>query len=117
MITVYGIKNCDTVKKARAWLTAQGVEHRFHDLRQDGLDAAKLGTWAAAVGWERLLNKSGTTFRKLPPERKEGLDEASALALMLEQSTLIRRPVVEAGAQLLVGFKEAEFQALAEVVA
>ncbi len=111
---VYGIKNCDTVKKARAWLQAHGVEYRFHDLRTDGLEPERLQAWEAAVGWERLLNKSGTTFRKLPEERKTGLDRERALALLLEQPTLIRRPVVEAGGRILVGFKEAEFATLTE---
>jgi arsenate reductase len=112
MMVVYGIKNCDTVKKARHWLTAQGLEHRFHDVRADGLAPAKLAAWAAAVGWERLLNRSGTTFRRLPPERTAELDEAAALALMLEQPALIRRPVLETGEQVLVGFKLPEYEAL-----
>lgn len=112
MIVVYGIKNCDTVKKARKWLEAQDLEHRFHDVRVDGLQPAKLAAWSVAVGWERLLNRSGTTFRRLPPERAAALDEAAALALMLEQPTLIRRPILEAGDRLLVGFKPAEYETL-----
>ena len=108
---LYGISNCDTVKKARRWLDEQGVAYRFHDVRKDGLDAARLQGWIDAVGWEKLLNKAGTTFRKLPEEQKQGLDAASATALMLEQPAMIRRPVVEAGGDISVGFSAADWQA------
>lgn len=111
MTTVYGIKNCDTIKKARKWLEARGIDYRFHDYRADGLSAEQLGRWADQLSWERLLNRSGTTFRRLPAERTAGLDEARALDLMLEQPALIRRPLVEADGRLLLGFKEAEFAA------
>lgn len=103
-LTLYGIPNCDTVKKARRWLDDRGVPHRFHDFRKDGLDAARLQGWIDTLGWEKLLNKSGTTFRKLPDAQKEGLDAAAAKALMLDQPAMIRRPVVEADGALSVGF-------------
>lgn len=104
MITLYGIPNCDTVKKARKWLDGARIAHRFHDVRKDGLDAARLAEWIAAAGWEALLNKSGTTFRKLPDADKTGLDAAKASALMLAEPAMIKRPVVEYSGGLLVGF-------------
>lgn len=104
MTTLYGIKNCDTVKKARRWLDEHGVEYRFHDLRADGLEAKRLDAWIRAVGWETLLNRRGTTWRKLPEAVREGIDAKRAAALMLEQPTLIKRPVIEHGEQVLVGF-------------
>lgn len=104
-LTIYGIKNCDTMKKARAWLDAAGKPYRFHDYRAEGIDPARLAHWAGRVGWEKLLNKAGTTFRALPEGDKQGLDEAKALALMAANPTLIKRPVLEAGEALLVGFK------------
>jgi Spx/MgsR family transcriptional regulator len=109
-LILYGISNCDTVKKARRWLDEQDVAYRFHDVRKDGLDAARLQNWIDALGWEKLLNKSGTTFRKLPDAEKEGLDAASAKALMLEQPAMIRRPVVEAADGISVGFSAADWQ-------
>ncbi len=108
--TIYGIKNCDTMKKARAWLEARGVAHDFHDYKTAGIDRARLEGWAARVGWETLLNRAGTTFRKLPEADKEGLTEKKAIALMLAQPSMIKRPVLEAGKTLLVGFKPAEYQ-------
>lgn len=105
-ITLYGIKNCDTVKKARAWLDGEGIAYRFHDFRADGLNADRLNGWAARLGWEKLLNKAGTTFRALPAEDKDGLDSRRALALMAANPTLIKRPVLEAGDALLIGFKD-----------
>lgn len=104
MITVYGIRNCDTVKKARKWLDGHGVEHRFHDLRANGLEAGRLDAWIRAVGWEALLNRRGTTWRRLPRDVREGIDANTAAALMLEHPTVIRRPVIEHGRQVLVGF-------------
>lgn len=103
-ITMYGIKNCDTIKKARAWLEGRSVDYAFHDYKSAGIDEPRLRRWAGEVGWERLLNRGGTTFRKLPDAQKEGIDEGRAIALMIEQPSMIRRPVVEAGGQLLVGF-------------
>ena len=105
MIIVYGIPNCDTVKKARKWLDAADIAHRFHDFRKDGLDAARLDGWITALGWEALLNKSGTTFRKLPDAAKADLDPAKASALMLAGPAMIKRPIVEYSGGLLVGFK------------
>jgi arsenate reductase len=103
-ITMYGIKNCDTIKKARAWLENRSVDYSFHDYKSAGIDEPRLRRWAGEVGWERLLNRAGTTFRKLPDAQKEGIDEGRAIALMIEQPSMIRRPVVEAGGHLLVGF-------------
>jgi len=104
-ITIYGIKNCDTMKKARAWLDDHGVAYTFHDYKTSGIERAKLESWAAKAGWETLLNKAGTTFRKLPDGDKENLSDKKAFALMLAQPSLIKRPVLEAGNDLLVGFK------------
>ena len=109
-LTLYGIPNCDTVKKARRWLDAHGVAHAFHDFRKDGLDPEKLQGWIDAVGWEKLLNKAGTTFRKLPDADKDGLDAGKAKALMLDQPAMIRRPVVEAGGAVSVGFSADDWQ-------
>lgn len=106
MITLYGIPNCDTVKRARRWLDAAGIAHHFHDFRKDGLDAARLDGWVATLGWEPLLNQSGTTFRKLPDAAKADLDAARASALMLAEPAMIKRPVVEHPGGLLVGFKQ-----------
>ena len=105
--TVFGIPNCDTVRKARKWLDAQGAAYHFHDLRKDGIDAARLSRWAAKVGWEALLNRRGTTFRSLPDEARADLDEARALDLMEAHPSLIKRPVVEQDDAVLVGFDEA----------
>jgi arsenate reductase len=103
--TIYGIKNCDTMKKARAWLDDHGIGYDFHDYKSVGIDGARLKKWAAKLGWEALLNRAGTTFRKLPDAEKMGLTETRALALMIEQPSMIKRPVLEAGDKLLVGFK------------
>ncbi len=102
---IYGIKNCDTMKKARAWLDSHGVTYSFHDYKAAGIAKDKLKRWADDLGWETLLNRAGTTFRKLPDADKEGLNERKALALMLAQPSMIKRPVLEAGGKLLVGFK------------
>ena len=103
--TIYGIKNCDTMKKARAWLDGHSIAYEFHDYKAAGIERARLKTWAAKLGWETLLNRAGTTFRKLPDADKEGLTEARALTLMLDQPSMIKRPVLEVGDKLLVGFK------------
>ena len=110
-LTIYGIKNCDTMKKARAWLEAKGVPHSFHDYKAAGIDAAKLHAWSKEVGWEVLINRAGTTFRKLPDDQKEGLTEAKAIALMLAQPGMIKRPVLEGHGALLVGFKPEAYAA------
>ena len=104
-ITLYGIKNCDTMKKARTWLDSHGVQYEFHDYKTAGIDAAALARWSGKVGWEVLLNRAGTTFRKLPDAQKTDLTQRKAVALMLEQPSMIKRPVLEMGARLLVGFK------------
>lgn len=111
MITLYGIKNCDTVRKARRWLDEQSVVHQFHDFRTDGLEPMQLEAWADQLGWEQLLNRRGTTYRQLPPERTASLDRATALALMLEQPALIKRPVVVRNGQARVGFQAADWLA------
>jgi len=104
-VTIYGIKNCDTMKKARAWLDERGIAYVFHDYKSAGIERAKLDAWAKKAGWETLLNKAGTTFRKLPEKDREGLTEKKALALMLEQPSMIKRPVLDLDGRLLVGFK------------
>jgi arsenate reductase len=104
-ITIYGVKNCDTMKKARAWLDKRGVAYVFHDYKTEGIDKARLQNWATAAGWETLLNKAGTTFRKLPDKDKDGITEKKAIALMLAQPSMIKRPVLNAGGKLTVGFK------------
>ncbi|HZU63868.1 MAG TPA: arsenate reductase [Novosphingobium sp.] len=114
--TLYGIPNCDTVKKARAWLDARGIAYAFHDYKKAGADAGKLAGWIAAAGLDKVLNRAGTTFKKLPPEAREGLDEAGAIALMVAAPSMIKRPIVEYGGVehaggLLVGFRPEEWEA------
>jgi arsenate reductase len=104
-ITIYGIKNCDTMKKARAWLDGHGVAYDFHDYKTAGIARDRLARWSTEVGWETLLNRAGTTFRKLPDADKDGLSEKKALALMLAQPSMIKRPVLELGGRILVGFR------------
>ncbi|MCH7865118.1 MAG: ArsC family reductase [Proteobacteria bacterium] len=106
MITVFGLQNCDTCRKALKWLDGQGIEHRFHDFRKDGLDAGLLGRWIAAQGWETVLNRRGTTWRKLSDADKAGLDGAKAAALMAAHPALIKRPVFEKGERVIIGFKD-----------
>jgi arsenate reductase len=104
--TIYGIKACDTMKKARDWLAGHGVAYAFHDYKASGIDRAHLEAWAGKVGWEVLLNRSGTTFKGLPEEKKQGLDQDKAIALMIGQPSMIKRPVLDLGdGRLLVGFK------------
>jgi arsenate reductase len=103
-VTIYGIKNCDTMKKARAWLDAHGVAYGFHDYKAEGIDRSRLEAWAREVGWETLLNRAGMTFRKLPDKDKNGITEKKAIALMLDQPSLIKRPVLDLGSRRLVGF-------------
>jgi len=110
-VTIYGIKNCGTMDKARTWLTEHGIEHRFHDYKTAGLDAALLAGWVKALGWEVLLNRAGMTWRKLPDADKDGVDEAKAIALMLRQLGMVKRPVLDVGGKLLVGFKPEAYAA------
>ena len=104
-VTIYGIKNCDTMKKARAWLDAQRIDYAFHDYKSAGISRETLASWADRLGWEALLNRAGTTFRKLPEADKDGLTEKKAITLMAAQPSMIKRPVLEHGGMLLVGFK------------
>jgi arsenate reductase len=104
-ITIYGIKNCDTMKKARAWLDSHSVAYSFHDYKTEGIAKDRLTQWSDELGWEALLNRAGTTFRKLPDSDREGLNERKAIALMLAQPSMIKRPVLDLGGKLLVGFK------------
>ncbi len=104
---LYGIRNCDTVKKARAWLDGRGVAYDFHDYKTAGIDEARLRGWAGELGWEKLLNRAGTTFRALPDADKEGLNEKKAVALMLAQPSMIKRPVLDLGGRRLLGFSDA----------
>ncbi|MBS0219425.1 MAG: ArsC family reductase [Proteobacteria bacterium] len=107
---IYGIKNCDTMKKARAWLEAEGIDYRFHDYKTQSLERARLEGWVKAVGWETLLNRAGTTFRKLSDADKKDITEKKAINLMLDQPSMIKRPVLEFGNRLLVGFKPASYR-------
>jgi len=109
---VYGIKNCDTCRKALKWLKSENIEHIFHDFRVDGLAEKTLSTWVNTVGWETLLNRRGTTWRKLLVTDRDGVTPGTAVALMLENPTLIKRPVFDTGAAYFVGFSEAEQNAL-----
>jgi arsenate reductase (glutaredoxin) len=104
-VTIYGIKNCDTMKKARAWLDRRGIAYDFHDYKTAGIGRGKLESWAREAGWETLLNRAGTTFRKLPEKEREGLTAKKAFALMLAHPSMIKRPVLEARGKVLVGFK------------
>jgi arsenate reductase len=110
-ITIYGIKNCDTMKKARAWLDKRGVAYAFHDYKSKGIERAKLEGWAKKAGWETLLNRAGLTFKKLPDKDKANVTEKKALALMLKRPSMIKRPVLElGGGKLLVGFQPDEYE-------
>jgi arsenate reductase (glutaredoxin) len=111
MTTLYGIPNCDTVKKARVWLGGQGIAYAFHDYKKAGADSTKLAAWCEAAGWEGVLNRAGTTFKKLPESDKADLTQAKAIALMVAQPSMIKRPIVEHGDVLLVGFKLPEWEA------
>jgi arsenate reductase len=110
-VTIYGIKNCDTMKKARAWLDAAGIAYDFHDYKTAGIDRARLEGWVEELGWQTLLNRAGTTFRKLPEAMQVDLDAHTAIALMLEQPSMIKRPVLDLGDRRLVGFKPELYQA------
>lgn len=110
MITLYGIPNCDSVKKARRWLDDRGVQYAFHDYKKAGADPAKLAAWIAAAGMGKVLNRAGTTWRKLPEAEKAGLDDARAAALMAAHPSCIRRPITEYAGGLLIGFDTAEWE-------
>ena len=110
-LILYGIPNCDTVKKARAWLDARGLAYTFHDYKKAGADPAKLAEWCAAAGWETVLNRAGTTFRKLPEADKSGLDAAKAVVIMAAHPSCIKRPIFEHAGGLLVGFKPDQWAA------
>lgn len=112
-LIIYGIKDCDTMKKARAFLDKRGVAYDFHDYKAQGIERARLEGWAKKAGWEALLNRAGTTFRKLPDKDKAGLTERKAIALMLEQPSMIKRPVLELGrGKVMVGFKPDDYAGL-----
>ena len=110
-LTMFGIPNCDTVKKARVWLEGRGIAYTFHDYKKAGADGAQVAHWVELVGLDKVLNRAGTTFRKLPEADKQAIDPAKAVALMVAQPSLIKRPIVECPGGLLVGFKEAEWVA------
>jgi arsenate reductase len=108
---MYGIKNCDTIKKARDWLAGHGVAYDFHDYKASGIDRAHLQAWCGEHGWETVLNRAGTTFRKLPDADRAGIDEAKAIDLMLAQPSMIKRPVLDLGGKTIVGFKPERYEA------
>lgn len=110
-ITLYGIPNCDTVKKARAWLDGKGIAYQFHDYKKAGADPARLAEWQQQAGWEKVINRAGTSFRKLPDADKDGLDAAKAVRVMAANPSTIKRPIVEYPGGLLVGFKPEEWDA------
>ena len=112
MVTMYGIKNCDTIKKARAWLEQAGVDYVFHDYKKDGLPPALLDGWLQELGYEALLNKRGTTWRKVDESVRDSIDEASARALMLDNPSIIKRPLLDTGTQKVLGFSADEYAAL-----
>lgn len=111
-VDIYGIKNCDTMKKARAWLDGHGVAYAFHDYKSEGIAKAKLEQWVQRLGWETVLNRAGTTFRKLPDAAKENLSESKAIALMLAGPSMIKRPILEAGGEIAAGFRSADYEKL-----
>lgn len=109
---MYGIKNCDTVKKARTWLEGQGIEYSFHDYKASGIDRVRLSAWADELGWEKLLNRAGTTFRKLPDAEREAVDRDKAITLMLAQPSMIKRPLLDLGDRRILGFKTDDYERL-----
>jgi arsenate reductase len=112
LITVYGIKNCDTIKKARNWLADNGIEYRFHDFRADGIDAATIELWIAQAGWETVLNRRGTTWRKLEPSIQEATNKDNVAALLVEHPAMIKRPVLDVDGLITVGFKADHYQTI-----
>lgn len=111
-ITMYGIANCDTIKKAKKWLEAEGVEYQFHDYRKQGIDTALVEQFCQQLGWENVLNKRGTTYRQLSAEQKETLNEANAIALLVEQPAMIKRPILVVGDDYHIGFKADQYATL-----
>jgi Spx/MgsR family transcriptional regulator len=111
-VTIYGIKNCDTMKKARTWLDGKAVPYRFHDYKTAGIDAATLSAWVETLGWETVLNRAGTTFRALPDAEKQDIDAGKAVALMLAQPSMIKRPILDRGGRLTAGFKPEVYETL-----
>ena len=114
-LTLYGIANCDTIKKARKWLTEQGIEHVFHDYRVAGLSREQLEVFADQLGWEAILNRRGTTWRKLPDEIKLNIDSKSAIDVMLENPAIIKRPILNSGDDYLLGFDDAKYQEICRI--
>ena len=112
MITVYGIKNCDSIKKARKWLTESGIDYKFHDLRAEGIDAASIDSWIEQAGWETVLNRRGTTWRKLDSKTQESTERDNVTALLLEHPAMIKRPVLDVDGSITVGFKADNYQAI-----
>lgn len=110
--TLYGIRNCDTMKKARTWLDGHAVEYRFHDYKIEGIDRAHLSGWCVALGWEAVLNRAGTTFRKLPDAERENLDREKAIALMLANPSMIKRPILDRDGALTAGFRPEIYETL-----
>ena len=110
MVTLYGIKNCDTIKKARNWLSDNAIDYRFHDFRADGLDAATVENWLQQLDWEIVLNRRGTTWRKLDPEVQAGTDRDNVVALLLEHPAMIKRPILDVDGTFTVGFKAEQYQ-------
>ncbi|MGB5277506.1 MAG: ArsC family reductase [Gammaproteobacteria bacterium] len=112
MIKIYGIPNCDTMKKARKWLESNGVAYEFHDYKKMGVPEDKLKSWVKQAGWARMLNKRGTTWRKLDSNVRENIDEFSAIQIMIANPAIIKRPVLESDRKLLIGFSESDYQQL-----
>lgn len=110
-VTVYGIANCDTIKKAKSWLDKEGIEYGFHDYRKQGLDINQLSQWVDKLGWEPLLNKRGTTWRKLADDVKDNIDRASAIGIMLENPAIIKRPLLIRGNEMMLGFSDSQYRA------
>jgi arsenate reductase len=112
VITLYGIKNCDTVKKARRWLDEHGIDYRFHDFREDGLDRQQVRGWVSELGWEQLLNKRSTSWKALPAEARDAMDDQAAVQAIIEQPTLIKRPLLDTGHERFTGFSAANYQSI-----
>jgi arsenate reductase (glutaredoxin) len=114
-VTIYGIRNCDTMKKARDWLDRHGISYRFHDYKTEGIDRAHLEAWSSEAGWDVVLNRTGTTFRALPDDQRASLTEEKAIDLMLAQPSMIKRPVLETDGKLSIGFRPDDYASLFSV--